>query len=460
MMHSRRSGGAALWAAYVLTLIALCAPAWADGKMVGPATFKGVPYKGSPEERSQEAILIFREGSADTSAKEDLILRVTVEGKVDRFAWVIPFPAPPKIAKEDAKLFRELYDYVQARLARRAPKKDGKHKMATPAADGRVEPVEVLSRKTVGSYDTAVVRENVAGALNQWLVGEGFQSLGDDAEDVIGFYRTKKYVFACIKVDDAALGKGSGVDLHPLRFTFATGGRDGIYFPMKMTGLQTQRFDVNLYVFYAAWLNDHINRYGYEHRGFRLRHRDWDTADCTPNAGKTWSTPRRDPYLSAQAHRIPAVTALFQKLHPGARFYLTNIRARALKPGDVREWRDDLWLFPYYRDPDVVPDDARPGAVASAAWHDTPASAGLISIAHGELADRAEREARERDQAQAGTAAKQAGSPAPPHAPAERTQPDANDTLVTGLIAGGAVLVLLVGVLLAGVLRKHTGPTS
>ena len=64
-----------------------------------------------------------------------------------------------------------------------------------------------------------------------------------------------------------------------------TGGTDGIYFPMKMTSLQKEPFNINLYVFYKDWLNDQLSKYGYAHRGFTLKHRDWDTHDCIPNAG-------------------------------------------------------------------------------------------------------------------------------------------------------------------------------
>ena len=175
-------------------------------------------------------------------------------------------------------------------------------------------------------------------------------------------------MYACIKVSDAQLSRDAPVELHPLRFSFKTGGRDGIYFPMKLTGLQEQPFDVNLYVFYHAWLNDHLSTFGYEHRGFRLKYRDWDSADCEPNAGKTYSTPERDVFLRGLAHRIPTIAALFQKLHPGERDYLTNIQAFGLRPEAVRQWSDDLWMFPYYVDTKFVPFDARPGSPAAAAW--------------------------------------------------------------------------------------------
>lgn len=333
----------------------------ADGILVPPRD-----YQGSLEEQAQEAIIVFEPGSESKSAVEHLILKIRVVGEIDNFAWVVPLPSEPQTAPEDAGLFREVFDYVEARRQQSlTPKKGEAFDSANKATSDQA--VEVLSRRVVGSYDVAVVKERRAGALNQWLVREGYQRL-DDADDVIRFYRDRDYVFACIKVSDAARQDAKTVDLHPLRFSFSTGGRDGIYFPMKITGLQQGSFDVNLYVFYKAWLNDALNRYGYVHRGFRLRHRDWDTRRCKPNAGKTWSAPEKDPYLSDQAANIPKLTAYFQKRHPGQRFYLTNLQAMGLKPENVRQWTDDLWMFPFYVNRDFVPYDARSGGPAAGAW--------------------------------------------------------------------------------------------
>lgn len=133
---------------------------------------------------------------------------------------------------------------------------------------------------------------------------------------------------------------------------------------MRMTGLQAEPFDVSLYVFYEAWLNDNLSRFGYEHRGFERRFRDHDSKQCTPNAGKEWSNPKGDPYLARTASLVPELTQLFQSFRPGKRYYLTQIVAKDLDPGLVRAWSDDLWLFPYYTDRSMVPHDARPGGVA------------------------------------------------------------------------------------------------
>lgn len=359
-------------AKWCLALILMLAgsSALADGTIVAPAIYKEKPYAGSLEETAQEAILIFHRGDENNSAKQDMILKIQVEGEVDHFAWIIPLPNPPKTGQENAELFEELHNYVEARLAaqsrRVTPSKDGKDE-AEGLAEDAAEDVELISREVVGSYDVAVVREQKAGTLNTWLTDNGYQAL-DNAEDVIGFYRKKGYVFACVKVADAELKKGSEVDLHPLRFSFETGGRDGIFFPMRMTGLQNERFDVNLYIFYGKWVNDRLSKYGYAHRGFALRWRDYDSKQCKANAGKAWSDPKGDPYLKSYAQRIPETTKLFQKLHPGKRYYLTNIYAHGLRPNDVRDWSDDLWMFPYYTNRGFVPYDAREGGPAATGY--------------------------------------------------------------------------------------------
>lgn len=340
--------------------------AFGDGKLVPPRD-----YAGSLEEQAQEAIIIFLGGSANASAKQQLILKIRVEGDVDHFAWVVPLPAEPKTEKADAKLFEELFRYVQAQQARRTPpSKKGLKDAAAGDAASADQKVEVISREVVGAYQVDVVREKQAGALNTWLTDNKYQAL-ENSDDIIGFYRDKGYVFACVRVSDAARGEndtGKTIDLHPLSFTFETGGRDGIFFPMRMTGLQEDAFDVNLYVFYRFWLNDRINEFGYTHRGFDLVHRDWDTRQCVANGGKSWATPEKNPMLRHVAHHIPTVKAFFAENYAEETFYLTNLAARRLDPKQVRQWKDDLWLFPYYTNPKVVPHDVQNDGPASGAW--------------------------------------------------------------------------------------------
>ena len=80
-----------------------------------------------------------------------------------------------------------------------------------------------------------------------------------------------------------------------------------------------------------------------------------------------WTTSFQSPSrIASLAPRIPTLKKLFQKLHPGEKYYLTNIQAFDLRPDEVRRWKSDLWLFPYYTDEHFVPYDARLGGVATA----------------------------------------------------------------------------------------------
>ena len=331
----------------------------ADGLLV-----KKRDYQGSLEEASQEAIIIFEPAAEAGLAIENLILSVEVHGDAREFAWVIPFPHPPEAFAADAGLFQELFEYIEHQRQSRAKVKDN----ARTGAVGNLQDVELITRNIVGNYEIAVVRENEAGGLNPWLAENGYQPL-DHAADVLDFYRRRNYVYACIKYSRQALaGHENMIHSHPIRFQFKTGGRDGIYFPMKLTGLQQEPFDVTLHVFSPSWLNDQQNQFGFVNRGFSLTYRDWDTVVCDPNAGKLYSSPQRDPFLKPVANKLKRTSALFQALYPGRRFYLTRLQATQLDPGLVRAWSDDLWLFPFYNDTTFVPFDIRTGGVASTAW--------------------------------------------------------------------------------------------
>ncbi|MEM7386594.1 MAG: DUF2330 domain-containing protein, partial [Verrucomicrobiota bacterium] len=184
---------------YLLIVAFLTGSLCADGLVRPPRN-----YAGSLEERSQEAIIVFQDGTETTSAKQDLILKIRVEGNAADFAWIVPLPNNPTTAKESAKLFEEVFNYVEART-RRSKKKGAKGADSVGEATVR-NAVEVLSREVVGSYDVAVVRERESGALNGWLKEEGYQEI-ENGDRVIEHYRRKNYVFACIKVSEAKLAE-------------------------------------------------------------------------------------------------------------------------------------------------------------------------------------------------------------------------------------------------------------
>jgi hypothetical protein len=302
----------------------LAATVFADGLVLPP-----IDYKGSLNETAQEAIIIFHPGDGTTESSQDLVLKISVKGEADTFSWVVPLPGVPEIGKADAAMFEELHNYVQARTR---PRKMGKSLGISGFNASKEElTVELIKREIVGSYDVAIVREQQDGGLLLWLKENAFQT-PEKLGELIASYHEKGYVFACMKVSDATLRSGKSVDLHPIRFRFSTGGRDGIFFPMRMTGLQQAPFHLNLYVFYDKWINDKLSRFGFTHRGLNLRWRDYDSRACKSNEGKHWAKPEDDPYLKGYADIIPAVSHYMAQHFENRRYCLSNIFVNNLRP--------------------------------------------------------------------------------------------------------------------------------
>ena len=65
----------------LLICLTISTTALADGKIVPPRN-----YKGSLEEKAQEAIIIYNQGSGTTESTQDLILKIRVAGSADQFA--------------------------------------------------------------------------------------------------------------------------------------------------------------------------------------------------------------------------------------------------------------------------------------------------------------------------------------------------------------------------------------
>ena len=127
--------------------------ALADGKVVPPRQ-----YTGSLEERSQEAIIIFHGAEKAGEATEDLILKIEVEGDATEFAWIVPLPNDPKIAKEDPQLFRELFNYVQARTRRSASPATSRRTRRTTSSPSSYSPPPRPKGLTAGDARRGVVR--------------------------------------------------------------------------------------------------------------------------------------------------------------------------------------------------------------------------------------------------------------------------------------------------------------
>lgn len=306
----------------VLAVAVACCHSFGDGTFVPMHVER--EYEGSLEQKAQEAIIVYRDGA------EDLILKVTYQGKAKDFAWLIPLPSIPEISRANAQLFTELFAYVERSIARkeRASYKWGKSAEETAEAAGGVE---IVARKTVGSYETTTVREIAKGALNDWLKTNGYLEL-TAAEGELEHYRKLSWVYVAVKVRDA-LAAQDAVDLHPLRFQFRTQKEDEMVYPMKLSVFQQSLIDVNLYVFADSRINVDYDEKGVLTKKFAARYEDssylmWSHSDIWEDL-PMWEVRR-----------------FFLTNYPRERFFLTNIQARRLDPADIREWPSDLYIYP------------------------------------------------------------------------------------------------------------------
>ena len=259
-----------------------------DGKFFREKVPVGVPY--------QRAILMFKDG------KETLVLQSQYKtvGAEDgnSIAWVVPVPAVPELASMDAKEakfmffwlgFRSrpnVFPIVQiaiyvsivvlislliAKILNRFFAKLIKAGAKPLAVSGLriaiwvivgiiliapmmmsslgVEGVDVLKAETVGIYDVKVIRGDDAGAVTQWLRGNGF-GFGETDTKVFDQYVKKGWCFVAAKLDkdvnlssEGAVSEGLAAPLI-LRFD----SKEAIY-PMALTGTTGENTEVLLYIF-------------------------------------------------------------------------------------------------------------------------------------------------------------------------------------------------------------------
>jgi hypothetical protein len=212
-----------LCAAGLAAVMMLSAEAAADGCFVWR---KGADLY----EPSQKAVILHKDGI------EDMILQVKYSGPAEDFCWIVPLPAAPALSAVEGDVFAELSLYTQLRW------KWGYRQAEKPE-------VEVLSRKKVGIFDTAVLKATDPADLQRWLAKNGF-AFPENRADVLKFYARKKWVFAAIRIHPDELGEDVARKLRegtiqPLLFTFKS---KEIVYPLYVSSVNAGATEVLLFV--------------------------------------------------------------------------------------------------------------------------------------------------------------------------------------------------------------------
>jgi hypothetical protein len=260
-----------------LLLLFLPVAALADG-MVIPT----IAYPAKVMIPDQRALICFSNGT------ERLVIETRFTGAGTNFAWVVPLPGRPLIEEATTGLFPTLQYLFRPQIIHNVPQyyigilfalgfvylirlaaKSVSNaftiavvllllvilaalllpalsaaKTAGMSSETSSQAVSILDRKLVGVFETTTITSRDAKALQTWLSENGF-AVPTNAEPVIASYVKDGWVFVATKIRRDKPDNETSTP-HPLSFTFKT---DKPVYPMRLTGVDSQRLKVELYIF-------------------------------------------------------------------------------------------------------------------------------------------------------------------------------------------------------------------
>ena len=294
------SGGKTLCAAAGLAALMLVASeASADGAFVWN---KGADLY----EPSQKAIILHHKDV------EDLILQVKYSGVARDFCWIVPLPAVPEISAVERDVFSEISLYTQQRW------KWGYRSAGEPK-------VEVIARKKVGVYDTAVLRASDPGELQRWLVKAGY-AFPESGKHLLAHYARRKWVFVALRIHPEELTSEVAAKLHkgtiqPVLFTFKSGH---IVYPLYISSMNAGETEVLLYV-----LADHPVAHPWFQTDNHPRWAIGGKSFLKYESMARWVDNWRDGYYYRRVteKELPECRAVLKRMSD-ARFFLTRLHGR------------------------------------------------------------------------------------------------------------------------------------
>src|SRR4051812_39823255 len=179
-----------------LLAVAVSAPAWACGGLIGP--------NGTVNLGRTTTLAAYHDGV------EHYVTSFTFEGGGGAFGSLVPLPGVPADVERGG-------DWTLQRLVRETRPKpraeDGKFVAASAAAEG----AQVLLEKRIDALDITVLKGG-GSDVGKWAADNGFQ-LPPDAPEVLDFYARRSPVFLAARFDaDAArsqgIEQGQGTPIH------------------------------------------------------------------------------------------------------------------------------------------------------------------------------------------------------------------------------------------------------
>lgn len=182
-----------------------------------PPTFPPPGYTITPDDDVQ-AFLTYSE----PDRVEVLVVQPAFSGTATEFGMVMPLPGRPAISEAPEDMFDVLLEYTTIRYSDDATVEES---LSIQSDGGEMgSGVTVVETKDVGDFKTVVLTADSAGALTEWLDGNGFEFKDEDRENFEYYVEKGGYYFVAMKVnmDEADLDEAGMINgkLRPIEFVF------------------------------------------------------------------------------------------------------------------------------------------------------------------------------------------------------------------------------------------------
>jgi hypothetical protein len=180
-----------------------------------------------------QADVAYEEGLVTWDGRhETTTVKLDLQNAGPRAAVVFPVPAEPRV--HQIKAGTDLFGYLDKATRPPQPESGGEGSGAAAPAG-----VDVVSRRTIGAFDVAVLRSTRSDALVAWLSRNSYR-VPAAAQPILDRYVKRRWDFVAIK-----LAKGRDGSLAPLRISFDAGRA---VYPMELSRAARAPVSLRLYV--------------------------------------------------------------------------------------------------------------------------------------------------------------------------------------------------------------------
>ncbi|MFF4114277.1 DUF2330 domain-containing protein [Streptomyces sp. NPDC001714] len=238
--------------------------------------------------------------------REQIVMRLTVDGDADRAAWIMPVPHRATVTLADPALFDQLHTLTAPVHRTRShfwpedgdwPLSTGGDTITGPPGRGTgagAPAVGVVDRQRLGPFDVAQLTATDSGALDGWLRSNGFP-FPPRLNTALQPYVADRWEYVAVRLAPAAADTALHGALDPLRLAFAS---DRPVYPMRLSRLAATPQSLGLYVLAAHRMEPRSAIGGERPRvvyAGRLSHRTGELGELAAGA----------PYLTAIGQEFP-----------------------------------------------------------------------------------------------------------------------------------------------------------